>query len=64
MRLPDDARQGLFTKHLQYYIDQAGDAARIKYAGFLTEQSSGVYHYATRSDNVSNERATGTQLGE
>ena len=45
--------QGIFTKHLQYYIDHAGDAARVKYGVFLTSQSSGVHFYATGSDNVS-----------
>lgn len=45
--------QGIFTKHLQYYIDHAGDAARAKYGVFLTIQSSGVHFYATGSDNVS-----------
>lgn len=48
------SRQGVFTKHLRYYIDQAGSAARDKYATFLTVQSAGVYHYATNgSTNVS-----------
>jgi len=42
--------KGVFTKHLQYYIDQAGDAARAKYGIFLTVQSVGVYLYATGSD--------------
>ncbi|KAF9790435.1 Six-hairpin glycosidase [Thelephora terrestris] len=43
--------KGVFTKHLQYYIDQAGDAARAKYGIFLTVQSVGVYLYATGSDD-------------
>jgi len=42
--------KGIFTKHLQYYIDQAGSAASIKYAAFLGLQSSGVYFYATGSN--------------
>jgi hypothetical protein len=54
----NDSRQGIFTKHLQYYIDQAGSAARDKYAGFLSAQSSGVYHYGTGSTNVSPETTT------
>jgi hypothetical protein len=45
--------QGIFTKHLQYYIDHAGDGARVKYGVFLTSQSSGVHFYATGSDDVS-----------
>ena len=45
--------QGLFTKHLQYYIDQAGRAARDKYAEFLAIQSSGVYFYGTGATEVS-----------
>lgn len=46
--------QGIFMKHLQYYLDQTGgDAARVaKYAGFISAQSSGVYHYATGSSGV------------
>lgn len=40
-------------KHLQYYLDQTGDAARkAKYAGFISAQSSGVVHYATGSNGV------------
>jgi len=43
--------KGIFTKHLQYYIDQAGSAARDKYAQFLSVQSSAVYHYGTGLTN-------------
>ena len=60
---PRDSRQGIFTKHLQYYIDQAGSAAANKYAGFLSAQSSGVYHYGTGSDNVGY-GSTNPRLGE
>jgi len=47
--------QGIFTKHLQYYIDQAGSAARDKYAEFLAIQSAGVYYYGTGPAGVSRE---------
>jgi len=50
--------QGIFTKHLQYYINQAGSAARDKYAEFLAIQSAGVYFYGTRSANVSRKTTT------
>jgi len=43
--------KGIFTKHLQYFIDHAGDAARRKYGVFLTAQSAGVYFYAAGSNN-------------
>ncbi|KAF9642923.1 Six-hairpin glycosidase [Thelephora ganbajun] len=44
--------KGIFTKHLQYYIDQAGRAARDKYSVFLSVQSSAVYFYSTGADNA------------
>lgn len=43
--------KGIFTKHLQYYMDQAGDAARKKYSWFLTGQSAAVFLLATGLDN-------------
>ena len=44
-------------KHLQYYIDQAGSAARDKYATFLALQSAGVYGYGTNNTtNVSRKK--------
>ena len=52
-RLLNERWQGIFTKHLQYYIDQAGSMAPSKYSVFLTIQSAAVHYYATVSDNVS-----------
>ncbi|TFK62697.1 glycoside hydrolase family 76 protein [Pluteus cervinus] len=44
--------KGLWTKHVQYYLDAANDAGRTaKYAPFLWSQSSAVFHYATGSTN-------------
>lgn len=38
--------KGLFTKHLQYYLDAANDPARTaKYSEFLGAQQSAVFHY-------------------
>ncbi|KAF8213774.1 glycoside hydrolase family 76 protein [Mycena galopus ATCC 62051] len=46
------AFKGIFTKHLQYYLDRVNDPTRTaKYAGFLHAQASGVYHYGTDSSN-------------
>lgn len=40
--------QGVWTKHLQYYLDYANDAARTaKYSSFLGSQTSAVFHYGT-----------------
>ncbi|KAF4567449.1 hydrolase 76 protein [Pleurotus pulmonarius] len=40
--------KGIWTKHLQYYLDTANDASRTaKYAAFLGSQSSGVLHFGT-----------------
>ncbi|KAG6812607.1 hypothetical protein H0H92_001958 [Tricholoma furcatifolium] len=48
-----DADQGLWTKHVQYYLDMANDSTRTaKYSPFLGSQESAVYHYATGSDNI------------
>lgn len=42
--------QGIWTKHLQFYLDNANDAARTaKYSAFLGSQSSGVFHYGTNA---------------
>ncbi|KAF5354746.1 hypothetical protein D9756_005252 [Leucocoprinus leucothites] len=44
--------KGLWTKHLQYYLDMANDPARTaKYSAFLGSQSSGVFHFGTNADN-------------
>ncbi|KII92374.1 glycoside hydrolase family 76 protein [Plicaturopsis crispa FD-325 SS-3] len=40
--------KGIWTKHLQYYLDRASDATRsAKYSGILGAQDSGVVHYGT-----------------
>jgi len=40
--------KGIFMKHLQYYLDNANDAARTaKYAPFIGAQESAVVHYGT-----------------
>ncbi|ETW78838.1 glycoside hydrolase family 76 protein [Heterobasidion irregulare TC 32-1] len=44
--------KGLWTKHVQYYLDQANDAARTaKYSAFLGAQSSGAFHYGKNANN-------------
>lgn len=44
--------KGLWTKHVQFYLDSAPDASRIaKYSGFLHAQASAVYHYGTNANN-------------
>ncbi|KAK7045586.1 hypothetical protein VNI00_007418 [Paramarasmius palmivorus] len=44
--------KGLWTKHLQFYLDAANDAARTaKYSGFLGSQTSAVFHYGTNAQN-------------
>jgi hypothetical protein len=44
--------QGIWTKHLQFYLDMANDAARTaKYSAFLWSQSSGVFHFGTSASN-------------
>ncbi|KAF7340155.1 Six-hairpin glycosidase [Mycena venus] len=46
------AFKGIFTKHLQYYLDRVNDPARTaKYSGFLHAQASGVFHFGTSSSN-------------
>jgi len=43
-------QQGIWTKHLQFYLDNANSAASVnKYRGFLGSQESAVYHYGTNS---------------
>jgi len=46
--------KGIWTKHLQYYLDMANDPARTaKYAPFLGSQESAVVHFGTSaSDDV------------
>ncbi|GLB37100.1 putative glycoside hydrolase family 76 protein [Lyophyllum shimeji] len=44
--------KGLWTKHLQFYLDRANDPARVdKYRSWLGSQSSAVYHYGTNANN-------------
>ncbi|TFY79342.1 hypothetical protein EWM64_g4672 [Hericium alpestre] len=43
--------KGLWTKHVQYYLDWAGSAAQEKYSSALGQQASGVYHYGKNSAN-------------
>ncbi|KAJ7863575.1 glycoside hydrolase family 76 protein, partial [Mycena leptocephala] len=42
--------KGAFMKHLQYFLDNANNTVRDKYAAFVGEQASAVIHFATRSD--------------
>jgi len=45
--------QGIFTKHLQYYLDAVNDPARTaKYSGFLGAQQSAVFHFGMAADNL------------
>ncbi|KAJ8481984.1 hypothetical protein ONZ45_g15112 [Pleurotus djamor] len=44
--------KGLWTKHVQYYLDSANDASRTaKYAPFLGSQMSAVFHFGTNANN-------------
>jgi len=44
--------KGLWTKHLQYYLDMANDPARTaKYSSFLGSQTSAVFHFGTNANN-------------
>ncbi|KAG1751508.1 glycoside hydrolase family 76 protein, partial [Suillus paluster] len=44
--------KGIWTKHVQYYLDNANDASRTsKYSDFLGCQYSGVVEHATNSTN-------------
>ena len=43
--------KGIWTKHLQYYLDSANDASRTsKYSGFLGSQLSAVTHYGENAN--------------
>jgi predicted alpha-1,6-mannanase (GH76 family) len=43
--------KGIWTKHLQYYLDLANDPKRTaKYSSFLGAQSSAVYYYGTNAN--------------
>ncbi|KAE9411555.1 glycoside hydrolase family 76 protein [Gymnopus androsaceus JB14] len=45
--------KGIWTKHVQYYLDMANDATRTaKYSPFLGSQESAVFHYGTDSADV------------
>ncbi|THV05068.1 glycoside hydrolase family 76 protein [Dendrothele bispora CBS 962.96] len=47
-----NADQGIWTKHLQYYLDAANDPARTsKYRDFLGSQESAVFHFGTNANN-------------
>jgi len=42
--------KGIWTKHLQFYLDRANDPQRnAKYAGFLHAQASAVFHFGTNA---------------
>jgi hypothetical protein len=41
--------QGIYTKHLQYYLDNASSRVS-KYSSALDTQYSAVFHYATGAD--------------
>jgi len=44
--------KGIWTKHVQFYLDDANNANRTaKYSDFLGSQSSAVFHYGTNSAN-------------
>src|ERR1700683_4716662 len=44
--------QGVWTKHLRYYLDNADDATRTaKYSPFLGSQYSAILRYSTNADN-------------
>ncbi|EEB89272.1 hypothetical protein MPER_12646, partial [Moniliophthora perniciosa FA553] len=44
--------KGLWTKHLQFYLDAANDPARTaKYSPFLGSQTSAVFHFGTNAQN-------------
>jgi hypothetical protein len=44
--------KGIWTKHVQYYLDAANDPVRTKkYANFLSAQQSAVLHYGKNSAN-------------
>ncbi|KAF8973306.1 glycoside hydrolase family 76 protein [Flammula alnicola] len=43
--------KGIWTKHLQYYLDMAGSARVAKYTPFLGSQTSAAFHFGTDADN-------------
>ncbi|KAH7923716.1 glycoside hydrolase family 76 protein [Leucogyrophana mollusca] len=44
--------KGIWTKHMQYYLDTANDASRTsRYSGFLDSQYSAVIHYGKNAAN-------------
>ncbi|KAF8161061.1 glycoside hydrolase family 76 protein [Crassisporium funariophilum] len=44
--------KGIWTKHLQFYLDMANNAQRTaKYSSFLGSQTSAVFHYGTNAAN-------------
>ncbi|KIJ67713.1 glycoside hydrolase family 76 protein [Hydnomerulius pinastri MD-312] len=44
--------KGIWTKHVQYYLDNANTASRTaKYSGFLGSQYSAVIHYGMNADH-------------
>ncbi|KAF5348748.1 hypothetical protein D9758_006833 [Tetrapyrgos nigripes] len=44
--------KGIWTKHVQYYLDAANDATRTaKYRPFLGSQESAVFHFGTNANN-------------
>lgn len=44
--------KGIWTKHVQYYLDNANSASRsAKYSAFLGSQASAVWHYGTSASN-------------
>ncbi|KAG6862254.1 hypothetical protein C0995_002185 [Termitomyces sp. Mi166 len=45
--------KGIWTKHLQFYLDRANDPVRVaKYSSWLGSQTSAVYHYGTNANNI------------
>ncbi|KAJ7027073.1 glycoside hydrolase [Mycena alexandri] len=42
--------KGAFMKHLQYFLDNANNTVRDKYAAFVGAQASAVIHFGTRAD--------------
>ncbi|KAF9478615.1 glycoside hydrolase family 76 protein [Pholiota conissans] len=42
--------KGIWTKHLQYYLDMAGSARVAKYSAFLGSQTSAVFHFGTNAN--------------
>jgi len=45
--------KGIWTKHVQFYLDNANDASRTaKYSSFLGSQSSAVFHFGTNAQGI------------